>query len=720
MLIESDQNNVLQEKSLNEDKPQKVTEEDLVKKLTINGIQKIVRDHEEKLETSSEGIVCQVIQIKSFEAGENKNMRTRLHISDGSSYLIAFVKRNISEQMPIFNEFSIIQLQGHVMSKLKERFVVVLTAPPKVLYEKCHLRIGAPMQYELRRKRSLLDNDFIPIIPYQAIKSHMDHLKTNGELITPAETCVMNKENISSVSSSEVSLKHSNDEYYTPIKCLTTFTYDWKIKARILKKSDIRRWRKPQSAGQLMNIELIDAEGTQILATFFNDAVDQFDHMLLENHVYVFTCGTVKIANKRFTSIKNDFSLIFDISSQIQRVEEDEKIGKQGFHFFNIRQIEQMREITTIDFIGVVHYVGPITLINLKNGTQKERRNILMADDTGLTLNLCFWGEHANMSDYPDHPVLALKSVRVSDYSGRSLNSAEGCTVLINPDMEKAQKLRKWYDSLESKDNLKCISFDASKIGKENARNNERLLGEIPQYLYLQFLRDDEKPVFIMANAIIHYIKNDDRSIYHACPEELCRRKVTWKEDLQRWRCEKCNQEYEKAIPTFVLTVKLCDFSGGLYVHFYRDLGRAIMDIDPEELLRLKQDGFVKEYNEVFQRNSFKHIKVLMKVRMYKCENGDSKINYHASRVLDHSFASENQNLLSKLELYKDRPDILGEEEKCEVTPAPDVSNPDQEVEPKDDPQVLKSQISSSCEDPAGGIPIYDFAVDYESFKNHD
>ena len=339
--------------------------------------------------------------------------------------------------------------------------------------------IGNPIPYELRVKKGQFEDDFIPLIPYQAIMSHIDSLKKcNKFTIKQEEQNEDEKENIHNsylIVKPNESVKLSKDEYYTPIKWLTTFTYDWKIKARVLKKSEIKRWKNPRSSGQLMNIELIDIDGTQILATFFNDAVDKFDHQIQENSVYIFTNGTVKIANKKFTSIKNDFSLIFDRNALIDRAEDDINIETQGFHFFNIRQIEELKEITTIDFIGIVHYVGPITMINLKNGKQKERRNIIMTDDSGLTVNLWFWGDQAAISDYTDHPVLALKSVRVSDYSGRSLNSSEDWTILLNPEIDRAHKLRQWYDKLENFDDLKCISFDASKVWKDTTKNNERV-----------------------------------------------------------------------------------------------------------------------------------------------------------------------------------------------------------------------------------------------------
>ena len=102
------------------------------------------------------------------------------------------------------------------------------------------------------------------------------------------------------------------EEPYTPIKALSTFNYDWRIKARCTKKCEVRRWKNQRSEGYLLNIELMDKHGTQIQCTFFKDAVDKFESMIQEGKVYLFSNGTVKIANQRFTSIKNDFCLVFD------------------------------------------------------------------------------------------------------------------------------------------------------------------------------------------------------------------------------------------------------------------------------------------------------------------------------------------------------------------------------------------------------------------------
>ncbi len=62
------------------------------------------------------------------------------------------------------------------------------------------------------------------------------------------------------------------------------------------------------------------------MATFFNDQADNMEGMLVENKVYTFANGQVKMANKRYTSIQNDYSIVFDKNSTVELVQDDHSI----------------------------------------------------------------------------------------------------------------------------------------------------------------------------------------------------------------------------------------------------------------------------------------------------------------------------------------------------------------------------------------------------------
>lgn len=68
--------------------------------------------------------------------------------------------------------------------------------------------------------------------------------------------------------------------------------------------------------------------------------------------------GSVKIANKKYTSIKNDHCINFDKNADVQEVEDDNKISHQGFNFVTIDEINDYEQSRTVDTIGVITQVG--------------------------------------------------------------------------------------------------------------------------------------------------------------------------------------------------------------------------------------------------------------------------------------------------------------------------------------------------------------------------
>ena len=93
------------------------------------------------------------------------------------------------------------------------------------------------------------------------------------------------------------------------------------------------------SEGYFFNIELMDSHGSMIQGTFFKDAADKFDGMLKPGGIYLCSGGTVKMANQRFATVKNDFCIVFDRNADIQEVPDDTSIDQKGYNFTTLEQI---------------------------------------------------------------------------------------------------------------------------------------------------------------------------------------------------------------------------------------------------------------------------------------------------------------------------------------------------------------------------------------------
>ena len=166
--------------------------------------------------------------------------------------------------------------------------------------------------------------------------------------------------------------------------------------------------------------------------------------------VYLFSNGVVKMANKRFTSIKNDFCIVFEKNAQIKQVDDDGSIAAQAFDFTDIRDIQEIIQMNTLDISGVIIEVSEKETVNLRSGQQKVRKYVTLIDDSSCSISLTLWGEMCERSSsLKMGDVLAVKGARVSEFGGKSLNAADDHSVLfINMNHEKCRSLKLWYENL--------------------------------------------------------------------------------------------------------------------------------------------------------------------------------------------------------------------------------------------------------------------------------
>jgi replication factor A1 len=166
----------------------------------------------------------------------------------------------------------------------------------------------------------------------------------------------------------------------------------------------------------------------------------------------------VKMANKKFTSVRNDFCIIFEKHSEIKQAKDDGSINNQAFDFCTISEIPDIMPMKTIDIIGVISQLGEAESINLKNGGTKLRRHVQVSDDSEKSISLTLWGDElCGRNDLAAGDVLAIKAGRVSEFGGRSLNCSGDQTSLFKlNDLKKedrAAKIQQWASRLIDQSN---------------------------------------------------------------------------------------------------------------------------------------------------------------------------------------------------------------------------------------------------------------------------
>lgn len=186
----------------------------------------------------------------------------------------------------------------------------------------------------------------------------------------------------------------------------------------------------------------------------FNEIVDIFYPHIHKGNVYYISRGSLKFANKKFTSIKHEYELTLDRLSVLQQAADDGSIGGIDFSFTPISEMPGRNKDDIVDVIGVVMKAEARSEVTVQKQTQQERavakRNVTLIDTQGACIDLTLWGPHAENVDEDlinAHPVLAVKGAKVSDYNSRTLNCSGAAVLEWNPNLEEASQLRAWFDS---------------------------------------------------------------------------------------------------------------------------------------------------------------------------------------------------------------------------------------------------------------------------------
>jgi ssDNA-binding replication factor A large subunit len=159
--------------------------------------------------------------------------------------------------------------------------------------------------------------------------------------------------------------------------------------------------------------------------------LERFAPMLREGKVYEISGAIVKMVNKRFTSIKNDFCMTLSPKTEINEVFNDNKIQEKGYSFTKLDKIAaEMPQTVTIDVIGLIVNVGPLTEVRIKDGSLKKNIKITISDDTYHQIDVTVWEDLA-CAPFAKDNIVAFKSTRISMYSGLSLNASSNKVDLI-------------------------------------------------------------------------------------------------------------------------------------------------------------------------------------------------------------------------------------------------------------------------------------------------
>jgi hypothetical protein len=596
-------------------------------------------------------IFLQIILIRQTDQfdRENKNLFS-LTLSDGelkyNGFVLKLVKDAYSEKL----ENYIIQIQSITPLALNNgKNSRVFLIQKYRLEEKPCEPIGLPilLKDDINGIDSGMPKNFIDI---HAINNSDQHIRietdkrsqtiqnnTKVNLLPPSQNTFLNKkrkleekkkyyEEESSSSSSEEEDSDEdiieeeqllpNGQEYTLLKELSTFSTNFRVLIRVVKKLPIKvyQFAKSTKEGNLFAFDVIDKLGTEMQVVCYSKYVGKYFDIINEGKVYEICGGKVRPnqVKKGKKGSKHQYQIVISKKAKIIEKHDDGTILPKNFKFISISEIQELELKSWVDLIGYVTRVWKSELKNTKNGEEIMLRKLLINDHLGDSIIVNLW---RNFAELPicENQVLALKNVTIGEFNDKFVSTTTKSQVFLDPEIKEAKLIKEYM--LKSKNDIKIdqivlddlLEESEKELEGKNKKKDIVPIGKIIEELDTQEFLPKNKRRSIpdkWIKASVVKIDHSERNIYAGCWDNKCKKKLSL--SGLKWKCIKCGSLYQKPAYYYCIGIEVQDCSAKHWLRLFSPLADEFFKVP------------ASDYKDYIQKNDLTNLKKIKSNIEYK------------------------------------------------------------------------------------------------------
>ena len=399
---------------------------------------------------------------------------------------------------------------------------------------------------------------------------------------------------------------------------ISTFTKNICLYVKITKKHLEKKFynKTTNKESRLLSFDIIDKSGFEMQAFIFENTIDKLSPILEEGDIYYIRGGYAKLNDKRYTSIKADYRLIFDFNTQISKIDKNldtyfEKFENIKIERLNITKIINLNNCKQNQIINCIVYIMQIFPVVTKPSRIGNVliRKVIICDSSLYKVQFTLWNNFTE-TEMKQGDIVLLKSIRVSNYNNAPcLTTIDITRIDINPTINDStyieyDELKKIVESGIYDENFKFISKASKGSTSSNSEpkslynNNIIYINTLIKNLQNKFeknsLGSEIFELFTIKATVLEF-EHGSKNYYIGC--KICKKKLIKKED--DYYCPACESIMNDFIYNYILTLRVIDITGEHALNLFGDIVTDLFGIDAKSYCDLIESNDVERLKEI-------------------------------------------------------------------------------------------------------------------------